>query len=610
MNEGVTADNIETVFATNINNSPENVKYALYVDGMRATGYDFIIDTDENALAQRSLIFNQNLMFFDGMPYYMPLEYEFNKPIEILYADGSVYDYKVELTTGDEDEAEARGVEIGADGKSIIVKPTTTGKTPSNAQFGLWVSMIDVNGNTVDRKEVTIQFANKEMANIRLNTVDYTVTSSEDANAKNLIIELVKDGKYIFEELTADQVDNNLSAIWSFVTPSSEFITTSLSGIKYYATLDAAKKFGNDNIDLTDPSGKQKARQIKYAVIPVPTYNTNAQPTDGDPYELKLTLNVGPSATAEVKEITVPVDVQLPTWADLFQQNNTTAMWENNTFKSRLSVDMTWGTAAAIALNGAYIHTTTAPDADVAETYVIGAEYYDATTGELVEGSNPLRPGTYGAGYQLGTNNVKLTYSDLTQNTATTGKLEYNKLQVEVGYRVAGVAGFEITNKFDVQLMSLFEGAELVWYTGLNTTGDTASLNGTDNIIMSGHGSNADDKGLALRFIGDSKDADNDATAGSEGIFGGGATISAAGYKLTTSRVSIMNVTEVQYELSASVVNGTSCTVDETSTGLQINSSNPIEVGEGGTLKATFTDAMGVKTEATIPFVKINGKLK
>ena len=605
MDETVTADNIETAFATNINNSPENIKYALYVDDMRATGYDFIIDTDENALAQRALTFDVNKLFFDGVPAAVAtgsptigVEYEFNKPIEILYGDGSVYDYKVELTTGDEDEAEARGVEIGADGKSIVVKPTASGKTPSGVEFGLWVSMIDVNGNTVDKEEVYIKFGKMEMANIRLSTVPYKVVTSDDANAKNLIIELVKDGEYIFENLTADQVDNNLKGNWKltvsdgdkFLVSSTNWATTA-ANIKYYATLDAAQKFGNDDIDLSDPSDKRKARQIKYAVIPVSSYNNSAVPTDGDPYELKLTLTTGSNAK-EIKEITVPVDVQLPTWDEIFDQNNTASMWEDGAFKSRLQYD---GTNVKIALNGAYINNSTNNDADFGKAYVTASLQYDKTTGELTK----IGAATNGTFVGLGTNDVTLNV------TQASGKLTYNKVQFEVGYKIADINGFEITKKFDVQLMSLFEGAEFAWYTEKGKTGTPAQLNGQDNIIMSSN--NGTDLGLTFRFAGKVLAADVKST-----VEYYGSKVSApqlGGYVLTTVTPSATD--EIQYTLSASTVNGTSCTAEAIQGGIQITTTgNPIEVGEAGTLKATFKDRMGVITTAEIPFVKIVGTAK
>ena len=605
MTSDVTADNIETAFATNINNSPENIKYALYVDDMRATGYDFIIDTDENALAQRALTFDVNKLFFDGVPAAVAtgsptigVEYEFNKPIEILYGDGSVYDYKVELTTGDEDEAEARGVEIGADGKSIVVKPTASGKTPSGVEFGLWVNMIDVNGNTVDKEEVYIKFGKMEMANIRLSTVPYKVVTSDDANAKNLIIELVKDGEYIFENLTADQVDNNLAGKWNLtVSDGDKFLlsnsdwTTASTNIKYYATLEAAQKFGNDDIDLSDPSDKRKARQIKYAVIPVNSYNTNAKPTDGDPYELKLTLTTGSNAE-EIKEITVPVDVQLPTWDEIFNQNNTASMWEDGAFKSRLQYD---GINVKIALNGAYINNSTNNDADFGNAYVKASLQYDKTTGELTT----IGAATDGTFVGLGTNDVTLNV------TQASGKLTYNKVQFEVGYKIANINGFEITKKFDVQLMSLFEGAEFAWYTEKGKTGTPAQLNGQDNIIMSSN--NGTDLGLTFRFAGKVLAADVKST-----VEYYGSKVSApqlGGYVLTTVTPSAAD--EIQYTLSASTVNGTSCTAEAIQGGIQITTTgNPIEVGEAGTLKATFKDPMGVITTAEIPFVKIVGTAK
>ena len=49
MDETVTADNIATAFATEVESQAKNVKYALSVNGDLVTGYEFVIDTDETA---------------------------------------------------------------------------------------------------------------------------------------------------------------------------------------------------------------------------------------------------------------------------------------------------------------------------------------------------------------------------------------------------------------------------------------------------------------------------------------------------------------------------------------------------------------------------------
>ena len=48
MDETVTADNIATAFATEVESQAKNVKYALSVNGDLVTGYEFVIDTDED----------------------------------------------------------------------------------------------------------------------------------------------------------------------------------------------------------------------------------------------------------------------------------------------------------------------------------------------------------------------------------------------------------------------------------------------------------------------------------------------------------------------------------------------------------------------------------
>ena len=153
--------------------------------------------------------------------------------------------------------------------------------------------------------------------------------------------------------------------------------------------------------------------------------------------------------------------------------------------------------------------------------------------------------------------------------------------------------------------MSLFEGAEFAWYTEKGKTGTPAQLNGQDNIIMSSN--NGTDLGLTFRFAGKVLAADVKST-----VEYYGSKVSApqlGGYVLTTVTPSATD--EIQYTLSASTVNGTSCTAEAIQGGIQITTTgNPIEVGEAGTLKATFKDRMGVITTAEIPFVKIVGTAK
>ena len=167
-----------------------NIKYALAVDGVVATDYNFIIDTQLKADAQPACETP------DGSKLVIGGEGKWNKNNEVLtnvpandlfhrmtYLDGRVYDMKVAINAKDVNDAEVYGVEISEDGTSIKAGQNAVGRT-----FALDVTLIDVNGNVSTTETIEIQFAEADKQEVTLSPVTYDVTPAAD---KTLLVDFL-----------------------------------------------------------------------------------------------------------------------------------------------------------------------------------------------------------------------------------------------------------------------------------------------------------------------------------------------------------------------------------------------------------------------------------
>ena len=591
LNSDLTDREVIESFATTDGN--HNVKYALALDGVIVTDYDFIIDTQLKADTQTSCesVLADNF-FIGGLDYNQaPLGTH-----QMSYNSGRIYDMKVEIDPSSQSDAAVYGVKVDTKAGTI-----TAGPDAENRDFKLKVTLIDVNGNT-SSKVITVTFRQEEFVqNTELSPITYTVTPLAD---KSIVIDLGD----VFTSLSDEDAiallsRNNIE--WDIEGNDDKFILRSLTslngeitgGITYYA--DAAC---TQEIQASDFRNGDKVKSIKYAKIPVTTYNSSA--TLGE-HLLSITLErqvgvvPGDPADRTIKKVNVPVDVKLPTWESLFSQSS--SVWENGSYVTRIiDVDTSTGVKRAVISMDAY----TAVAGKGANADDIKVVYLWAN----INGNNVAIMG----GAQ--TVNTNLTLTAQASTVTADGKLPATDVTANYEYEIGGVSEFTVKKYgVNVHIKSIFEDATYVWYdgSGAETTGP-AVMNGVDNTIK-GTGSEDSDKknGLALRFSSQNIEiGDLAGTTYSKftvpGFLGGTQDIIS---------VAPSNKYEIQYSWAATSDGVSSINItaqDHVTTPAYENSwikltpTSGMISDNGGTITLTFTDYLGVKTQVVIPFVKKN----
>ena len=590
-----------------------NIKYALAVDGVVATDYKFIIDTQLKADAQSACDDpkGSNLVI-GGKGDWTGAVLE-NIPADGLahrmtYLDGRVYDMKVEINAKDVNDAEVYGVEISEDGTTIKAGENAIGRT-----FALDVTLIDVNGNISKTKTIDIKFAEAQQQVVTLSPVTYNVTPDAD---KSVLVDLGD----VFSSLTAGDAIavNSLRNITWAIEDRDETFLWPLSGPDAFSTLnnDPTKIMYYDEnmngIDVSDRYMDENIKKIRYARL---VWNgvdyANPGAKDGE-HLISITINRNVSAsdlvsaTRLVKKVNIPVHVVVPAWEDLFK---TTTQWNGNTYITRLTnVDRTTG-QAYISMD-AFEDASTNWGGNINDNIEItklefakadGREYDAAVTGLN-------RP--------VGGTAVQLNYAELTNDINNTHKLAFTEMSAKAEYEIGGVANFTIEKEFTVQLKSIFEDAKLVYYVwngGAWVANANAKMNAADVIpagTVNADGSTISQEGLVLELNNYKTEVsgymlDNTQTPyktlKANSIAFSEFTIWQQNGALNTgaeNQICIYN-----YEAQASgLTNATINVADQT--GINVVGTGTIESGNGGSITLQFVDNMGVYTEASINFVK------
>ena len=581
LNKDLTDRQVVESFATADGNA--NVMYALTVNGVKATDYVYVIDTQLKADAQLAAPeVKDNKLCFGGVSgtYY-------NLPVgthKISYADGRVYDVKVEIDPSSESDAKVYGLSVDTQAGTI-----TIGEKALERSFKLKVTLIDVNGNISNTKVVEVYFAERTSQTVELEASQYTVTP---AQVKDIVIDLGD----TFTSLT-DEEAITIKYPWNidWTTEDTNFLVdqTTLTrlghsdseidmtgGIVYYEDEACTKPIKED-----DFQNGEAVKKIRYAKIPVNPahgctdiygnlvtstgYNTSA--TTGE-HLLKLTLKrytgVGAGDTqVTIKTVNVPVHVTMPTWDEVFK---TTTQWNGNTYVTRLSnVDVT--TSSAEISMDAF--------GDVNNEWL--GEHNNIVVKELKYTDKEGREQVAGAEGGLVSTPVALDYSALTNGTAQSGKLAFTTMNAVAEYTIGDVSAFTIQKEFTVQLKSIFEDAAF--------TATSAKI-GNNNVI----------KDLKIGLNGyDVKVNSADFTA-LDYIKPDGTL---AQFILTTGNTT--NSDDINYKLVAECSSLTNPKATLTTDGVLISGdAGTIETGKGGTFTIVFTDAMGVQTTAKINFTK------
>ena len=586
LNKDLTDRQVVESFATVDGNA--NVKYALTVDGVKVTDYVYVIDTQLKADAQLAAPeVNSDKLCFGGEKTTGTTYYEdgfefpvFDVPIgthKINYADGRVYDVKVEIDPSSESDAKVYGLSVDTQAGTI-----TIGEKAQERNFKLKVTLIDVNGNISKTEVVGVRFAERTSQTVELEASQYTVTP---AQVKDIVIDLGE----TFTSLT-DEEAITIQSVWNidWTTEDNKFLIDKdllnrlghenpvldlTGGIVYYEDEACTKPISED--DFKKGEAVKKIRYAKIPVNPANMYSTAYNPaaTTGE-HLLKLTLrrNTGVGAgdtNVTIKTVNIPVHVTMPTWDEVFK---TTTQWNGNTYVTRLSnVDVT--TPSAEISMDAF--------GDVNNEW-LGA-HNNIVVKELKYTDKEGREQVAGVEGGFVSNPVALDYSALTNGTAQSGKLAFTTMNAVAEYTIGDVSAFTIQKEFTVQLKSIFEDAAF--------TATSAKI-GNDNVIK--------DLKIGLNGYDVKVNATDFTTLGFTNPDGTVGQFVFVAYPISTGRTN-----EIGCQLIAECSSLTNPKATLTTDGVLISGdAGTIEAGKGGTFTIVFTDEMGVQTTAKINFTK------
>ena len=546
MDETVTADNIATAFATEVESQAKNVKYALSVNGDLVTGYEFVIDTDETAETTALEATKIKVGGVEGTDAAKtasnPLTISDFKlgTNEIIIEDKDasnadahkVYDAYLEI--GDIDKAGRYGVTVNG------MKITAADKA-AKQEIPFIVHILDVTGaETKQYIKVTFVAATVEDEPI----ADQTYKLMPE---KNFVIDLGNTFTGLTDE-QADKVQGNIT--WA---TDGNFFKASISSVTYYT--DAACKK-----QVTDLSKAATIKTIKYAKI---ADSEIADAPKAGATKLTITLSDAAAAGNEIKKVSANYTITLPSFDELAVVN-TNALW--NEAGTTLTARMGYSTNATLSLAKAYtvkdgVKGLAIDDIEYVATYTTDAGDVTKLTVKKGEIAN--------AGGLIDDNKVK--YNTL----AATASIELAK-------------DLTVSKDFTVTVKSIFEDAKIVYYKA--GAAQSIATVGADNYIAPLTGAADKRTGLALVFNG-------------KEIAVAGTDMKIDGITLTTSDPSDATEVKVEYDNTEAskgkVVDPTGTAADKDAKGVSITD---MKSGEKGTLVVTFTDKNGVVTTSTIDY--------
>ena len=549
MDETVTADNIATAFATEVESQAKNVKYALSVNGDLVTGYEFVIDTDEDpeatALAATKIKVGgvngtDDAKTASGTALTISNFKLGTNEIIIEDKDKSNADahkvYDAYLEIGDIDKAGRYGVTVNG------MKITAADKA-AKQEIPFIVHILDVTG-TETKQYIKVTFVAATVEDEPIADQTYKLMPE-----KNFVIDLGNTFTGLTDE-QADKVQGNIT--WA---TDGNFFKEDIteSNVTYYT--DAACKK-----QVTDLSSAATIKTIKYAKI---ADSEIATAPKAGATKLTITLSDDAAAGNEIKKVSANYTITLPSFDELAVVN-TNALW--NEAGTTLTARMGWSTNATLSLAKAYtvkdgvkglaiddieyVATYTTNDGDVTKLSVTDGEIENAG-GLIVE-----------------------------------KKVKYNTLAATASIELA--TDLTVSKDFTVTVKSIFEDAKIVYYKA--GAAQSIATVGADNYIAPLTGAADKRTGLALVFNG-------------KEIAVAGTDMKIDGITLTTNDPSSATEVKVEYKNTdaskGTVVDPTGTAAGKDAKGVSITD---MRSGEKGTLVVTFTDKNGVVTTSTIDY--------
>ena len=548
MDETVTADNIATAFATEVESQAKNVKYALSVNGDLVTGYEFVIDTDETAettaLAATKIKVGGAEGTDDAKNASNPLTISDFKlgTNEIIIEDKDASDadahkvYDAYLEIGDIDKAGRYGVTVNG------MKITAADKA-AKQEIPFIVHILDVTG-TETKQYIKVTFVAATVEDEPIADQTYKLMPE-----KNFVIDLGNTFTGLTDE-QADKVQGNIT--WA---TDGNFFKEDIteSNVTYYT--DAACKK-----QVTDLSKAATIKTIKYAKI---ADSEIATAPKAGATKLTITLSDDADAGNEIKKVSANYTITLPSFDELAVVN-TNALW--NEAGTTLTARMGWSTNATLSLAKAY----TVKDG-VKGLAIDGIEYvatYTTDDGD-VKKLTVKKGEIANAGGLIDDNKVK-----------------YNTLAATASIELA--TDLTVSKDFTVTVKSIFEDAKIVYYKA--GAAQSIATVGADNYIAPLTGAADKRAGLALVFNG-------------KEIAVAGTDMAIDGIKLTTNDPSDATEVKVEYK-NTEASKGTVVAPTGTAAGKDVKgvSITGMKSGEKGTLVVTFTDKNDVVTTSTIDY--------
>ena len=547
MDETVTADNIATAFATEVESQAKNVKYALSVNGDLVTGYEFVIDTDETAettaLAATKIkvggVNGTDAAKTAGGTALTISNFKLGTN-EIIIEDKDasnadahkVYDAYLEI--GDIDKAGRYGVTVNG------MKITAADKA-AKQEIPFIVHILDVTG-TETKQYIKVTFVAATVEDEPIADQTYKLMPE-----KNFVIDLGNTFTGLTDE-QADKVQGNIT--WA---TDGNFFKASISSVTYYT--DAACKK-----QVTDLSSAATIKTIKYAKI---ADSEIADAPKAGATKLTITLSDAADAGNEIKKVSANYTITLPSFDELAVVN-TNALW--NEAGTTLTARMGYSSNATLSLAKAYtvkdgVKGLAIDDIEYVATYTTddgAVTTLTVTAGEIAD-----------AGGLIVDNKVK--YNTL----AATASIELAK-------------DLTVSKDFTVTVKSIFEDAKIVYYKA--GAAQSIATVGADNYIAPLTGAADKRTGLALVFNG--KEI---AVAGTDMAIDGITLVSTTPDVATKVQVAYKN-TEAS---KGTVVAPTGTAASKDAKGVSITD---MKSGEKGTLVVTFTDKNGVVTTSTIDY--------
>ena len=547
MDETVTADNIATAFATEVESQAKNVKYALSVNGDLVTGYEFVIDTDETAettaLAATKIKVGGAEGTDDAKNASNPLTISDFKlgTNEIIIEDKDASDadahkvYDAYLEIGDIDKAGRYGVTVNG------MKITAADKA-AKQEIPFIVHILDVTG-TETKQYIKVTFVAATVEDEPIADQTYKLMPE-----KNFVIDLGNTFTGLTDE-QADKVQGNIT--WA---TDGNFFKEDIteSNVTYYT--DAACKK-----QVTDLSSAVTIKTIKYAKI---ADSEIADAPKAGATKLTITLSDAADAGNEIKKVSANYTITLPSFDELAVVN-TNALW--NEAGTTLTARMGWkSNNATLSLAKAYtvkdgVKGLAIDDIEYVATYTTddgAVTKLTVTAGEIAD-----------AGGLIVDNKVK--YNTL----AATASIELAK-------------DLTVSKDFTVTVKSIFEDAKIVYYKA--GAAQSIATVGADNYIAPLTGAADKRTGLALVFNG-------------KEIAVAGTDMKIDSITLTTNDPSSATEVKVEYK-NTDASKGTVVAPTETDKDAKGVSITDMKSGEKGTLVVTFTDKNGVVTTSTIDY--------